>query len=220
MQEASLWTFISHADLVVKCVLIILVVASITSWTIIFQRTRLLRKTQQLMRQFEREFWSGASLSELKQRIAQDHSALASIFHAGFAEYSKLMLRSNMPREVVMEGCQRAMRLAGQAHFQQIEQHVSTLATIGSTAPYVGLFGTVWGIMSSFQALGGVQQATIAMVAPGISEALIATAIGLVAAIPAVVAYNRFVNQIETLQQQSEMFQEELTGILQQQLAR
>ncbi|OGO94611.1 MAG: protein TolQ [Coxiella sp. RIFCSPHIGHO2_12_FULL_42_15] len=218
MQDASLWTFISHADSVVKTVLIILVIASVFSWTIILQRTLLLRKTERLTRQFEKACWGGGDFVNLQRQIREDDGDLAGIFHAGFTEYQKLSQQPLIKREIILESSQRAMRLASQTALQNLEQHVATLATIGSTAPYVGLFGTVWGIMSSFQALGGVQQATIAMVAPGISEALIATAVGLFAAIPAVVAYNRFANRIELIQQKYEMFQEELSGILQQQL--
>lgn len=216
MADASLWTFISHADTVVKTVLTILVVASMLSWTIILQRSRLLRRTERLMQQFEEVFWSGADLTRLQQKISEGHSDLSRIFHAGFSEFRKLSERPGVSPALIIENCQRAMRVAEQRCLQHLEQNVSVLATIGSTAPYVGLFGTVWGIMSSFQSLGQVQQATIAMVAPGISEALIATAIGLFAAIPAVVAYNRFASHIETIAQKYAIFQEELTSILQQ----
>ena len=216
MSEMSLWTFVSHADGVVKTVLLLLMTASLVSWTIIFQRSRLLRRTERLIHQFEEAFWSGAELSRLYQKISESHSDLSRIFHAGFGEFQKCRARPTMPPALVIENCQRAMRVAEQRCLQELEQHVSLLATIGSTAPYVGLFGTVWGIMASFQSLGHVQQATIAMVAPGISEALIATAIGLFAAIPAVVFYNRFANHIDQLGQKYAIFQDELTSILQQ----
>lgn len=218
MQDASLWTFVAHADVIVKFVLIILTVASVVSWTIIFQRSLLLRRTERLMRQFEKIFWSGDDFTRLQRDVSDNHGDLSKIFHVGLIEYQKSSKNRMLTREITLENCQRAMRLASQTAVQALEQQVSTLATIGSTAPYVGLFGTVWGIMSSFQTLGGVQQATIAMVAPGISEALIATAIGLFAAIPAVVSYNRFVNRIEFIQQKYDMFQEKLVSVFQQQL--
>jgi biopolymer transport protein TolQ len=216
MQDTSLWTFIIHADLVVKLVLVILVTASVISWTIILQRWFLLRKTRRLLRRFEKEFWAGSNLKKLLEQIPEKQSDLAQIFHAGYREYETLIAKKNMPAELIMENCQRVMRIAEQQCLQDLESNIPILATIGSTAPYVGLFGTVWGIMSSFRSLGGVQQATIAMVAPGISEALIATAVGLFAAIPAVVAYNRLANQVENIEQSYSTFREELTGILQQ----
>ncbi len=216
MSDTSLWTFITHADLVVKLVLIILCIASIISWTIILQRARLIRKTKKLIQSFEQLFSKSVSLGDLQKQIPEKQSDLARIFHAGCNEFVRLSAEPNLKPEVIIENSQRAMRLAAQECMRELDQQVPILATIGSTAPYVGLFGTVWGIMSAFSTLGGVQQATIAMVAPGISEALIATAIGLFAAIPAVIAYNRFANQLDIISQSFDMFQDELTGILQQ----
>ncbi len=213
----SIWGFIANAGLVVKCVMFILLCASIASWTIIFQRRQLFRSVNKSSRVFEHEFWSGIELSELYQRLKQRAdtlTGLALIAHAGLQEFTRLNSRGQMPAEAVMEGTARAMRIAHTEQLEELEHHLEFLATVGSTSPYVGLFGTVWGIMTSFQALGAAQQATIAMVAPGISEALIATAIGLFAAIPAVIAYNRYASQVEKLNTQYERFQDELIEIL------
>lgn len=216
MSDTSLWTFIAHADLVVKSVLIILLIASVVSWTIIVQRMLMLRKTQRLIAEFEQMFWTGADLGELKRKIPNDQSALATIFHAGYLEYIKQRKQAVQSPQQIVQSVQRAMRVMQQRVMRPMITQIPILATIGSTAPFVGLFGTVWGIMSSFQSLGGVEQATIAMVAPGISEALIATAVGLFAAIPAVVAYNRFTNQLDLIAESCEMFQDELSGVLTQ----
>ena len=218
--EPSLWSFIIHADFIVKLVIIILLTASIASWTIILQRSWLLKQTRRQLKQFEERFWSGVELTKLFNQVGENRenlSGLGNIFHAGFSEYTKLRQQPNVKPEAILEATQRAMRVAQAQEIENLERHLVFLATVGSTSPYVGLFGTVWGIMTSFRALGIAQQATIAMVAPGISEALIATAIGLFAAIPAVIAYNRLSNQLERIVQNYETFQEAFSNILHRQ---
>ncbi len=218
--EASLWSFIADAGPVVKCVMLILMAASIASWTIIIQRARLLKATHLSVTNFERRFWSGVDLNQLFQQLStkpEDLSGLAAIFYAGFNEFTRLRRQSGINPAAIMEGVQRAMRIAQAHDVDNLERHLSFLATVGSTSPYVGLFGTVWGIMSSFRALSAVQQATISMVAPGISEALIATAIGLFAAIPAVIAYNYFANALERLTNSYDTFQQEFSNVLHRQ---
>lgn len=213
----SLWSFIIHAGFLVKLVMLLLMSASIASWALIFQRSRLLKKTALETKKFETLFWSGVDLNQLYQQLSekkQNLSGISDIFYSGFHEYSRLRQQAGMSAEAIMAGTERAMRITQTRTQEQLESNISLLATIGSTSPYVGLFGTVWGIMTSFQALNTVQQATISMVAPGISEALIATAIGLFAAIPAVVGYNRLSNSLEKIEQQFDLFQEELLGIL------
>ena len=216
--EPSLWSFIINAGPVVKTVLCILFCASVASWAIIIQRTLLFNKNFDAMSQFARIFWSGADLNKTYQQIAQHNpvGGLAGVFHAGFKEFRRLTDSPRVIRpEAVIESVRRAMWVVHSREIANLEQHLPFLATVGSISPYVGLFGTVWGIMTSFRSLGAVQQASIAMVAPGISEALIATAVGLFAAVPAVVAYNRLSNSLDRSIQQSEVFQEELIGILQ-----
>ena len=216
----NLFSFVLQAGLIVKFVLLLLVFASITSWTIIIQRWRLFRQMQRLAVQFEQDFWSGIDLHQFysqQQHKPDAQQGLAVIFQAGFEEFTKLQKLARNPN-IVVEGSKRAMHIAMSKELMKLEQHLALLATIGSTSPYVGLFGTVWGIMTSFQSLGTATQATLAAVAPGISEALIATAIGLFAAIPAVIAYNRFGNQLDRLAQHYEIFQEEFSNLLQRQL--
>ena len=218
--EPSLWSFIIHASVVVKIVLLILLLASIASWSVIIQRIYLLKQTRRQAKKFEKNFWSDIELSNLFNQLSENSdnlTGLANIFHTGFTEFTRLRQQLGTSPEAIMEGTQRAMRIAQTRETEHLEQHLSFLATVGSTSPYVGLFGTVWGIMTSFRALGTVQQATIAMVAPGISEALIATAIGLFAAIPAVIAYNRFSSDLERISQNYDTFQEEFSSILHRQ---
>ena len=215
----SLWGFIANADLVVKLVLLMLLSVSVLSWSIIGQRLRLLRDSRRSINEFGNIFRSKTAIEALKQSVPSSHSGLGKMLQAGISEYERLSKTPYLQDPIIIENCQREMQITQQKTLQQLENNVSLLATIGSTAPYVGLFRTVWGIMSSFQMLGGVQQATIAMVAPGISEALIATAIGLFTAIPAVVAYNRFANQIDRIQQDYDIFREQIVAKLQQQLA-
>jgi biopolymer transport protein TolQ len=214
----SIWSFIADASLVVKFVMLLLVAASVVSWTFIFQRSIFLKTARRAVTKFEDQFWSGADLSKLYDGLAKRNAelqGLENIFHAGFREYTRLHQRPGVHAETLMEGVERAMRVAKAREIDKLEQHLSFLATVGSTSPYVGLFGTVWGIMTSFRGLiGSTQSATIAMVAPGISEALIATAMGLFAAIPAVIAYNRFNSEAEGLINTYDTFQEEFSSIL------
>lgn len=213
--DPSILSFIFNAGLVVKVVLFLLISASVFSWMVIFQRINLFKKTITTLKQFETAFWSGTSLEELYDQFRHtSQEGLPSIFIAGLKEYKRLRSHPNMTPEAIMDGTTRAMRISEIRELDHLESNLSFLATVGSTSPYVGLFGTVWGIMTSFQSLGTVQQATIAMVAPGISEALIATAVGLFAAIPAVIAYNRFSAQFDKIQEQYEIFEEEFTNIL------
>ncbi|OGT66619.1 MAG: protein TolQ [Gammaproteobacteria bacterium RIFCSPHIGHO2_12_FULL_45_9] len=216
--EPSLWSFIANASLVVKGVILLLSAASIASWTLIFQRNRLVARTRKAIALFEERFWSGGDLALLYKQLPQTDVGLAPIFRAGFQEFSRLRQQRSISPDALLEGVQRAMRIAATQSMDVLERHLGVLATVGSVSPYVGLFGTVWGIMTSFRALGSVSQATISMVAPGISEALIATAIGLLAAIPAVVGYNRFSGMLERIDVQFETFREEFTNILQRQL--
>lgn len=218
--DTSILSFFVDAGAVVKTVMVILLLASLLSWTLIFQRGLYLRQLRQGLRQFEDKFWAGTDLSLLFRELNTHQSinqGVATIFHAGFKEFLRLR-QLNFSPAAILEGSERAMRIADSKEVDHLEQNLSLLATIGSTSPYVGLFGTVWGIMTAFQALGAVQQATVAMVAPGISEALIATAMGLFAAIPAVIAYNRYSYHVERMANQYQSFQEELLGILSRQL--
>ena len=220
--DPSFWDYFLQASFVVKLVMLLLLLASILSWSIILQRGFFLRRTKAVLAQFEEKFWSGLDLSKLYtelSRAADEHEGLAHIFHAGFREFVRLHKQVGDKPVIIMEGVQRAMRIAYAQQHQQLEKHLDFLATLGSTSPYIGLFGTVWGIMTSFQALSASQQtATIAMVAPGISEALIATAMGLFVAIPAVIFYNRYANQIQHVLHQYHTFQEEFSNILYRQI--
>lgn len=216
MIDESIWGYFSNAGPVVKLVMLMLLLASVISWTFIFQRGLLIKRARKAMDDFEAKFWSGIELNKLYQETVTNRlsGGLASIFQAGFKEFKRLGQTSGMPPAIVMEGVQRAMRIEQSREVDKLEQHLPFLATVGSTSPYVGLFGTVWGIMTSFQALGHMQQMTIATVAPGISEALIATAMGLFAAIPAVIAYNRYSNEVDRLLNHYHTFQEEFATIL------
>lgn len=221
-QDLSVMTLISEASPLVQIVMLILVLASVVSWAMIVQRSLFFRRAKKQLNQFENEFWSGVDLSQLyrdgnARSKEQELSGVESIFRAGFKEFSRLRQQSAADPEAVMVGVQRAMRVAQSKEEEALERHLPFLATVGSTSPYVGLFGTVWGIMNSFRGLANVQQATLATVAPGISEALIATAIGLFAAIPAVVAYNRFSTSADTLLKRYETFSEEFSSILHRQ---
>lgn len=215
--DTTLWSYVANAGPIVKIVMLLLVAASVISWTFILQRGLFLSAAAANSKRFEEQFWSGGDLNKLYFELLQrkELSGLASIFYAGFKEFTRLSQQTNITSEALLKGSQRAMRIAQAREVDQLERHLPFLATVGSTSPYVGLFGTVWGIMTAFHALGAVQQATIAMVAPGISEALIATAMGLFAAIPAVIAYNRYSAGAERLANHYETFQEEFAGILQ-----
>ena len=218
--ELSLLDLILHASFVVQLVLAILVLASFLSWTMIFDRSRVLRKAGRAADDFERRFWSGGDLSALYRDLGQDDkvlTGLAAIFRAGFKEYVRLRKGEDSEPLAIVQGAERSMRVALSREMDRLEANLSFLATVGSTSPYIGLFGTVWGIMHSFHALGNVKQATLALVAPGISEALVATAIGLFAAIPAVIAYNRFSDRVVRLNNRYEEFMDEFSTLLQRQ---
>ncbi|MGQ9659103.1 MAG: protein TolQ [Thermochromatium sp.] len=216
----SLFALILDASLVVQVVLLVLVVASIISWTMILDRAHVLGRARRLADRFEERFWSGGDLGALYKELSQDgkgSQGLAAIFRAGFKEFVRLRRVEDTDLASVLQGAERSMRVALSREVDRLEAHLAFLATVGSTSPYIGLFGTVWGIMQSFHALGNVEQATLALVAPGISEALIATAIGLFTAIPAVAAYNRYSNQVERLNNRYEEFIEEFVTLLQRQ---
>jgi biopolymer transport protein TolQ len=212
----SVWYLISNAGVLVQLVMLLLLLASVASWALILQRVQVFRQAQQSRLAFEERFWSGMDLGQLYREVAAEptpFSGMESIFRAGFREFSRLRQQSH-DAGAVMDGAQRAMRVAFAREQERLEASLPFLATVGSTSPYVGLFGTVWGIMNSFRGLAQVQQATLATVAPGISEALIATAMGLFAAIPAVVAYNRFAARSDALLKNYETFAEEFSSIL------
>lgn len=216
----SFWDFIINASFVVKCVILILVSASITSWAIIVERSRYYKRQWREAKAFEARFWSGIAMNDLYHQIKHDDDstnniALPKVFTAGFEAFTKLQSTGNHDADNIMDGTQRAMQIVESDMADELEQPLTLLSTIGSMSPYAGLFGTVWGIMTAFQALGAMQQASIAAVAPGISEALITTALGLLTAIPAAVAYNRFTQQVSRLQNRTEIFSTELTNILQ-----
>jgi biopolymer transport protein TolQ len=211
---------IANASILVQLVMLVLLVVSLMSWNIIFQKRKMLARARDAADEFEERFWSGGDLSSLYNQVASGRhgkDGMAMIFEAGFKEFARLRKQPGIDPRVVVEGSQRAMRVALSRETDKLELHLPFLATVGSTSPYVGLFGTVWGIMNSFRALGNVKQATIAMVAPGIAEALVATAMGLFAAIPAVIGFNRFNTELERLINRYDAFLEEFSSILQRQ---
>ena len=218
--DMSLLSLITGASVLVQLVIAGLVVASLLSWYYIFIKVFTYKRAAQQTAKFERDFWGGGDLNELFQRAvnARDSSgSLERIFEAGFREFTKLRKQPAQNIGVVMEGTRRAMRATYQREMDSLESHLSFLASVGSVSPYVGLFGTVWGIMNSFRSLANVAQATLGSVAPGLAEALIATAMGLFAAIPAVVAYNRFAENVNRLATRFDSFMEEFSNILQRQ---
>jgi biopolymer transport protein TolQ len=215
--EISVIELVLEASFVVQLVMLLLLVASIVSWGIILRKRGVLRKAVTGSDAFESSFWSGGDLTDIYREITQrsdSPSDMAGVFEAGFRAFRRLTQQTDVPAGQVIEGAQRAMRVAQMREMDRLEANLATLATIGSTSPYVGLFGTVWGIMNSFTALGNVQSATLAMVAPGIAEALIATAMGLFAAIPAVIAYNRYADKVSRLEVRYDGFAEEFSTIL------
>ena len=216
--DLSFLTLVIHASVVVQGIMLLLAAASLWSWWQIFQKLFQLRRTSRDTDRFEDEFWKGGDLNELYQRASQTRvgGGMEHIFTAGFREFSKHR-RQGSTSVVTLDSARRAMRAAYQREIDALEAHLAGLATVGSVSPYVGLFGTVWGIMNAFRGLANVSQATLANVAPGIAEALIATAIGLFAAIPAVVAYNRFTHDVDRLSVRYETFIEEFSNILQSQ---
>lgn len=215
--QMSMWHLVSSASVLVQLVMLTLIAASVASWVIIFQRTTMLRAAKSSLDDFEERFWSGIDLSKLYRQVTgtpNAESGLEQIFRAGFKEFTRMRQQPGVDPDAVMDAVQRSMRVAISREEEKLDEHLPFLATVGSTSPYIGLFGTVWGIMNSFRGLATVQQATLATVAPGIAEALIATAIGLFAAIPAVIAYNRFSARSETLISRYYTFADEFSSIL------
>jgi biopolymer transport protein TolQ len=214
--EHSIIDLLLHASFIVQLVMLLLIAASVASWAIILKKRKLLNESREAADRFESDFWSGGDLASLYNSIdGEMQTGMADIFVSGFREFSRLRGQLGLAGAQLLDGSRRAMKVAQLKETDRLEQSLSTLATIGSTSPYVGLFGTVWGILTAFQGLGNVQQATLATVAPGIAEALIATAMGLFAAIPAVVAYNRYADQVSRLELRYDTFMEELSTILQ-----
>ena len=220
-EDLSILELISHASLVVKLVMLLLLMVSLTSWYWIFRKGFSIRDARIRTEQFEREFWSGGDLGELYQSAVNNRhgtGALERIFEAGYREFGKLRAQKTLDASAMVAGIRRAMRATYQRELDDLDAHLSFLATVGSVSPYVGLFGTVWGIMHAFRGLSNMTTATLGAVAPGIAEALVATAIGLFAAIPAVVAYNRFAHDVDRLSVRFESFMEEFANILQRQM--
>jgi biopolymer transport protein TolQ len=221
--QLSLVDLMLDASLTVQAVMLILIAASVASWYLIAQRFMYFRYVEQEMHEFEDQFWSGIDLSKLyregTERANDGHQivGMEAVFRAGFKEFSRLTKQAGMDADAVVEGSRRAMRVAMMREEEQLEAHLPFLATVGSTSPYIGLFGTVWGIMNSFRGLANSTQATLATVAPGISEALIATAMGLFAAIPAVMAFNRFAAKVDVMFNRYETFVDEFSAILHRQ---
>ncbi len=218
--DMSFLQLVLDASGVVQLVMLILIAASIASWALMYAKWRQLRSVRDVSIDFESQFWSGGQVSELYREVQQNEEAPAGserMFAAGFGEYARLRKQGHNPQHV-LDGAQRAMRISLSRETDRLDSSLSFLATVGSVSPYVGLFGTVWGIMNSFRALAEVHQPTLGLVAPGIAEALIATALGLFAAIPAVIAYNRFNNEVGRLESRFENFIEEFTALLHRQL--
>jgi biopolymer transport protein TolQ len=216
--DMSVVGLLFEASLPVQLVMLLLMLASLVSWSIIFTKRRLLRRTTDASDDFEANFWSGGDLNTLYRSTTRDKASnigMASMFEAGFREFNRALQQGDTGPDRIIEECRRAMRVAQMREVDRLEQSLATLATIGSTSPYVGLFGTVWGIMHAFMGLANVQSATLAVVAPPIAEALIATAMGLFAAIPAVIAYNRYADKVVRLEYRYDGFTEEFSSILQ-----
>ena len=216
-EQLSILELVSNATIIVQLVMALLVLASVVSWILVFQKAFLLASVRRMATAFEDDFWSGEDLRALYVELDEGETeviGLESIFHAGFKEYTRSSQLYGTQAERIMQNVQRAMRVAMAREEERLEAALPFLATVGSTSPYIGLFGTVWGIMNSFRGLAMVNQATLSVVAPGISEALIATAIGLFAAIPAVIAYNRFSAQVEVIMNRFDTFSEEFSAIL------
>jgi len=217
--DLSIIRLIMDASLLVQLVMLILMLASVLSWFLIFHKYKLLKQAGEEAARFEDEFWSGNDLGEMYAKLSRrrlEREGMEKVFETGFSEFARAYKHSNDPA-FMMASIQRSMKVALAREEEKLEANLSVLATIGSTSPYIGLFGTVWGIMNSFTALGTVQHASLSMVAPGIAEALIATAMGLFAAIPAVIGYNRYADIVERLVGRYENFAEEFATILQRQ---
>ncbi len=220
--DLSLLTLILDASVVVKAVMFLLLLASIASWAVIIEKSRLLKQAAGAADEFEATFWSGGDLATMHSNIVSggiEQLGMAGIFESGFREFGRLNQEAAISSEQVVEGSRRSMRVSQLREVDRLEHNLAFLATVGSTSPYIGLFGTVWGIMNSFQSLGNVQSATLALVAPGIAEALIATAMGLFAAIPAVIAFNHYADTVGRLEVRYDTFMEEFSAILQRQAA-
>ena len=216
--DMSFFTLISGASLPVQLVMLILIITSLFSWWYIFIKVATIKRAEQDADHFEETFWTGGDLNKLYEGVTAGRrkpQGMASIFEAGFKEYVRHKQQARMEVSDVMEGARRAMRAAYNREMDDLDAHLPFLASVGSVSPYIGLFGTVWGIMNAFRGLSNVAQATLTQVAPGIAEALVATAIGLFAAIPAVIAYNRFASSVDRLSIRYESFMEEFTNILQ-----
>jgi biopolymer transport protein TolQ len=216
--DLSILQLVFDASIPVQLVLLLLLIASFVSWSIIFTKRRLIATTKEASDDFEASFWSGGDLNTLYRSASRQKDGsrgMVSIFEAGFREFNRLVQQGDVTADKLVEECRRAMHVAQMREVDRLEQNLATLATIGSTSPYVGLFGTVWGIMNSFISLGNVQSATLATVAPYIAEALIATAMGLFAAIPAVIGYNRYADKVVRLEIRYDGFSEEFSSILQ-----
>ena len=219
MNDNSVFALVVNASIPVQLVLLILLFASIFSWALMYVKRGYIKQSQAEAKTFEGRFWSGINLSDLFAQLSvrqEKRFGLEAIFENGFREFARAR-KAELDNSSVVRAAHRAMKVSLSREIEQLDNNLSFLATVGSVSPYVGLFGTVWGIMESFRALAGVQQATLAMVAPGISEALIATAMGLLAAIPAVIAYNKFATEVDAMVVRYENFLEEFTGILQRQ---
>ncbi|NNL11879.1 MAG: protein TolQ [Pseudomonadales bacterium] len=222
-EQLSIWQLILEATLLVQCVMGVLLLASLVSWVMIFQRAGVYRRARRELVRFEDEFWSGVDLSQL-YRAGNERAergavtGVEAIFRAGYKEFSRLRQQGGIESDALMAGSERAMRVALAREEEELGKHLPFLANVGSASPYIGLLGTVWGVMNSFRGLANVKQATLASVAPGISEALIATAMGLFAAIPAVIAYNRFSARVDMLLSRYETFAEEFSSILHRQI--
>jgi len=215
--QLSIIELMLNATVTVQIVMAILMLASMASWVMIFQRGFSLSHIKRDSAAFEDEFWSGKDLRKIYLELEEHEGELIGmehIFHEGFKEFTRLRQQKDPDADRIMQNVQRSMRVAMSREEERLEMHLAFLATVGSTSPYIGLFGTVWGIMNSFRSLATVQQASLSIVAPGISEALIATAMGLFAAIPAVIAYNRFSAQVEIIMNRLEAFTDEFSGIL------
>lgn len=216
--DMSIFSLVAGASLPVQLVLLVLIGTSLFSWWYIFIKLATIKQAESNAEDFEKAFWSGGDLNKLFEGLSSSRrkpQGMASIFDAGFREYVRHKQQTQMDVSDVMEGSRRAMRAAYNRELDDLDAHLPFLASVGSVSPYIGLFGTVWGIMNAFRGLSNVAQATLSQVAPGIAEALVATAIGLFAAIPAVIAYNRFASSVDRLSVRYESFMEEFTNILQ-----
>ncbi|HEX2237907.1 MAG TPA: protein TolQ [Gammaproteobacteria bacterium] len=218
--DLSVYHLIGGASLLVQLVMVLLLAASIASWTMIVSKWKIIKNAREAADKFEDRFWSGTDLAKLYDQVRsrEDLSGMEHIFVSGFREYVRLHRQNRLSTMSIADTAQRSMKVALSREVDSLEHYMSFLATVGSTSPYVGLFGTVWGIMNSFLGLGNVHQATLSAVAPGIAEALIATAMGLFAAIPAVIAYNHYSNDVERLVNRYDNFVEEFTALLQRQV--